>query len=228
MSAPLSIPKVMLAIVRRDLSLALRRKNDSLSALFFFIVVASLFPLGIGPEPTLLAKIAPGMLWIAALLAAMLSLGRLFADDFQDGTLDQLVLTAIPLPLAVLSKTSAHWISSGLVLTIASPILAIQFNLDSQSMGILVLSLLIGTPLLSLIGSIGAALTLATRGGGMLLSLLVLPLVIPVLIFGAGAVDAYQAGLPVDGHFYLLGAMLAIALFFAPIATAASLRIAVE
>jgi heme exporter protein B len=168
------------------------------------------------------------MLWIAALLAAMLSLGRLFADDFQDGTLDQLVLTAIPLPLAVLSKTAAHWISSGLVLTIASPILAIQFNLDTQSTGILVLSLLIGTPLLSLIGSIGAALTLATRGGGMLLSLLVLPLVIPVLIFGAGAVDAHQAGLPIDGHFYLLGAMLAIALFFAPIATAASLRIAVE
>jgi heme exporter protein B len=228
MSAHLSIPKVMLAIVQRDLSLALRRKNDSLSALFFFIVVASLFPLGIGPEPTLLAKIAPGMLWIAALLAAMLSLGRLFADDFQDGTLDQLVLTAIPLPLAVLSKTAAHWISSGLVLTIASPILAIQFNLDAQSTGILVLSLLIGTPLLSLIGSIGAALTLATRGGGMLLSLLVLPLVIPVLIFGAGAVDAHHAGLPVDGHFYLLGAMLAIALFFAPIATAASLRIAVE
>jgi heme exporter protein B len=228
MNASPSIPKIMLAIVRRDLSLALRRKNDSLSALFFFIVVASLFPLGIGPEPNLLSLIAPGMVWIAALLAAMLSLGRLFADDFQDGTLDQLVLATIPLPLAVLSKTAAHWISSGLILTIASPILAIQFNLDSQSTLILVLSLLIGTPLLSLIGSIGAALTLATRGGGMLLSLLVLPLVIPVLIFSAGAVDAYQAGLPVDGHFYLLGAMLAIALFFAPIATAASLRIAVE
>jgi heme exporter protein B len=228
MNASPSIPKVMLAIVRRDLSLALRRKNDSLSALFFFIVVASLFPLGIGPEPTLLTIIAPGMVWIAALLAAMLSLGRLFADDFQDGTLDQLVLAAIPLPLAVLSKTTAHWISSGLILTIASPILAIQFNLDSQSTLVLMLSLLIGTPLLSLIGSIGAALTLATRGGGMLLSLLVLPLVIPVLIFGAGAVDAHQAGLPIDGHFYLLGAMLAIALFFAPIATAASLRIAVE
>jgi heme exporter protein B len=223
-----SILKVMLGIMRRDLSLALRRKNDSLSALFFFVVVASLFPLGIGPEPTLLAKIAPGMVWIAALLAAMLSLGRLFADDFHDGTLDQLVLAAIPLPLAVLSKTIAHWISSGLILTVASPILAIQFSLDSQSMVILVLTLLIGTPLLSLIGSIGAALTLATRGGGMLLSLLVLPLVIPVLIFGAGAVDAHQAGLPIDGHFYLLGAMLAIALFFAPIATAASIRIAVE
>jgi heme exporter protein B len=228
MSPSPSIFKVMLGIIRRDLSLALRRKNDSLSALFFFIVVASLFPLGIGPEPLLLAKIAPGMVWIAALLAAMLSLGRLFADDFQDGTLDQLVLAAIPLPLAVFSKTIAHWLSSGLILTIASPILAIQFNLDSQSMLILVLTLLLGTPLLSLIGSIGAALTLATRGGGMLLSLLVLPLVIPVLIFGAGAVDAHQAGLPIDGHFYLLGAMLAIALFFAPIATAASIRIAVE
>ena len=219
----------MLAIVRRDLSLALRRKNDSLSALFFFIVVASLFPLGIGPEPTLLAKIAPGRLWIAALLAAMPSLGRLFADDFQDGTLDQLVLTAIPLPLAVLSKTAAHWISSGLVLTIASPILAIQFNLDAQSTGILVLSLLIGTPLLSLIGSIGAALTLATRGGGH---------AAVFAGFAAGHTSPYfwtpaqstptTPGLPVDGHFYLLGAMLAIALFFAPIATAASLRIAVE
>lgn len=219
---------IMRSIVRRDLSLALRRKNDSLSALFFFVVVASLFPLGIGPEPKLLAQIAPGMLWIAALLAAMLSLNRLFAEDYADGTLDQLILVVIPLPLAVLSKTMAHWMSSGLLLTLASPILAIQFNLDGQSIAILFLSLLIGTPLLSLIGSIGSALTLATRGGGMLLSLLVLPLVIPVLIFGAGAVDAYQAGLAVDGHFYLLGAMLVIALFFAPIATAASLRIAVE
>ncbi|MDP3621047.1 MAG: heme exporter protein CcmB [Polynucleobacter sp.] len=228
MSASTHTLAVMRSIVQRDLSLALRRKNDSLSALFFFVVVASLFPLGIGPEPTLLAKIAPGMLWVAALLAAMLSLNRLFAEDFQDGTLDQLVLGAIPLPLAALSKTISHWISSGLLLTRASPILAIQFNLDGQSTLILFLSLLIGTPLLSLIGSIGAALTLATRGGGMLLSLLVLPLVIPVLIFGAGAVDAHQAGLPIDGHFYLLGAMLVIALFFAPIATAASLRIAVE
>lgn len=228
MSASTHTLAVMRSIVQRDLSLALRRKNDSLSSLFFFVVVASLFPLGIGPEPTLLAKIAPGMLWVAALLAAMLSLNRLFAEDFQDGTLDQLVLGAIPLPLAALSKTISHWISSGLLLTLASPILAIQFNLDGQSTLILFLSLLIGTPLLSLIGSIGAALTLATRGGGMLLSLLVLPLVIPVLIFGAGAVDAHQAGLPIDGHFYLLGAMLVIALFFAPIATAASLRIAVE
>lgn len=218
----------MLAIARRDLGLARRRKNDTLAALFFFVVVASLFPLGIGPEPGLLLKIAPGMLWIAALLAAMLSLNRMFAEDFQDGTLDQLLLSAIPLPLAMFAKISAHWISSGLLLTLTSPLLAIQFDMGLDAIALLFLSLLMGTPLLSLVGSIGAALSLGTRGGGMLLSLIILPLVIPVLIFGAGAVDAYQAGLSVAGHFYLLGAMLATALFFAPIATAAGLRIAAE
>jgi len=220
--------RIMLAVIQRDLSLAFRRKNDSLAVLFFFAVVASLFPLGVGPEAKLLTKIAPGMLWIAALLAAMLSLNRLFAEDFHDGTLDHLLLCALPLPLAVFSKAIAHWINSGLLLALASPVLALQFNLPAQSTWILFLTLLIGTPLLSLIGSIGAALTLGTRGGGMLISLVVLPLVIPVLIFGAGAVDAKQAGLSVDGHFYLLGAMLTLAIFFAPLATAAALRIAVD
>lgn len=219
---------ILLAIVKRDLGLALRRKNDTLAALFFFAVVASLFPLGVGPEPQLLLKIAPGMLWIAALLAAMLSLNRMFAEDFQDGTLDQLMLSAVPLPLAMLAKIVAHWLSSGLLLTVAAPILAVQFDMSGPAIALLFLSLLVGTPLFSLIGSIGAALTLGTRGGGMLLSLVILPLVIPVLIFGAGAVDAYQAGLSVAGHFYLLGAMLAAALFFAPLATAAGLRIAIE
>jgi heme exporter protein B len=223
-----SVVAMMLAVIRRDLGLALRRKNDSLAVLFFFAVVASLFPLGVGPEAKLLTKIAPGMLWIAALLAAMLSLNRLFAEDFQDGTLDHLLLSAAPLPLTVFSKAIAHWMNSGLLLALASPILALQFNLPLASTWILFLTLLIGTPLLSLIGGIGAALTLGARGGGFLISLVVLPLVIPVLIFGAGAVDAQQAGLSVAGHFYLLGAMLTLAIFFAPLATAAALRIAVD
>jgi len=191
----------MAALIKRDLSLVLRRKNDSLATLFFFAVVASLFPLGVGPEPKLLQQIASGMLWIAALLAAMLSLNRLFADDYQDGTLDLLLLSTIPLPLAVLAKMIAHWLSSGLLLSFAAVLLALQFNLSGESVWILFLSLLLGTPIFSLIGAIGAALTLGTRGGGVLLSLLVLPLLIPVLIFGAGAVDVYQAGLPVAGHF---------------------------
>lgn len=228
MSHSASTFSIFTGIIRHDLQLALRRKSDSLSALIFFAVVASLFPLGIGPETNRLMQIAPGMLWIAALLAAMLSLHKIFAEDFLDGSLDQVLLTKLPLSLAVLAKTIAHWISSGLLLALLSPILALQFNLPIESVGVLFLSLLLGTPLLSLIGSIGAGLTLASRGGGTLLSLIILPLVAPVLIFGAGAVEAYQAGLGFAAHFYLLGAMLAIALFLAPLATAASLRIALE
>ncbi len=228
MSHSASTLSIFTGIIRHDLQLALRRKSDSLSALIFFAVVASLFPLGIGPETNRLMQIAPGMLWIAALLAAMLSLHKIFAEDFLDGSLDQVLLTKLPLSLAVLAKTIAHWISSGLLLALLSPILALQFNLPIESVGVLFLSLLLGTPLLSLIGSIGAGLTLASRGGGTLLSLIILPLVAPVLIFGAGAVEAYQAGLGFAAHFYLLGAMLAIALFLAPLATAASLRIALE
>ena len=228
MSPPASSISIFIGIIRRDLQLALRRKGDSLSALIFFAVVASLFSLGIGPETKLLMQIAPGMLWIAALLAAMLSLHKLFTEDFIDGSLDQILLSTLPLPLVVLAKTIAHWLSSGLLLALVSPILALQFNLPFDSIGVLFLSLLLGTPLLSLIGSIGAGLTLASRGGGTLLSLIILPLVAPVLIFGAGTVESYQAGLGLTAHFSLLGAMLAIALFLAPIATAASLRIALE
>ncbi|MCX7245834.1 MAG: heme exporter protein CcmB [Burkholderiales bacterium] len=228
MTGALHLLTAMGALIQRDLSLVLRRKNDSLATLFFFAVVASLFPLGVGPEPKLLQLIAPGMLWIAALLAAMLSLNRLFADDFQDGTLDLLLLSTIPLPLAVLAKMIAHWLSSGLLLSFAAVVLALQFNLTGESVLILFLSLILGTPLFSLIGGIGAALTLGTRGGGVLLSLLILPLLIPVLIFGAGAVEAHQAGQSVAGHFYLLGALFVLSLFFAPLATAVSLRIAVE
>jgi heme exporter protein B len=217
-----------LAIVRRDLLLAMRRKSEVLTALFFFIIVVSLFPLGIGPEPALLKKIAPGILWVAALLSTMLSLNRLFATDHADGTLEQLVLSPTPLGLLVAGKIAAHWLTSGLPLVLLAPVLGIQFDLDPSALGILVVALLLGTPLLSLIGAIGAALTLGVRGGGVLLSLLVLPLYIPALIFGAGAVEAHISGLGATGHLSLLAAMLALAAFFAPWATTAALRISLE
>ena len=212
----------------RDLRLALRRRSDTFAALFFFVIVVSLFPLGIGPEPQLLRRMAAGVVWVAALLAAMLSLTRLFADDHQDGTLEQLLLSAAPLPLLVLAKMAAHWLVSGLLLALVSPLLALQFDLPGGAVGVLVLSLLLGTPLLSLIGGIGAALTVGLRGGGVLLSLLVLPLYVPVIIFGAGAVEASVAGLGVTGHFSLLGAMLVVSLVLAPMAAATALRISIE
>jgi heme exporter protein B len=216
------------AIIRRDLLLAMRRKSEVLTALFFFIIVVSLFPLGIGPETALLRKIAPGILWVAALLATMLGLARLFAPDHADGTLEQMVLAPAPLGLLVTGKIIAHWITTGLPLVLLAPVLGIQFDLDSGALGILVIALLLGTPLLSLIGAIGAALTLGVRGGGVLLSVLVLPLYVPALIFGAGAVEAHISGLGAGGHLSLLAALLALAVFFAPWATTAALRIALE
>ncbi|WP_079435550.1 heme exporter protein CcmB [Zoogloea sp. LCSB751] len=216
------------AILRRDLLLAMRRKSEMLTALFFFMIVVSLFPLGIGPETALLRRIAPGVLWVAALLAAMLSLNRLFAADHQDGTLEQMALSPTPLTLLVGGKVLAHWLTAGLPLVLLAPVLGLQFDLSSRALGILMLSLLLGTPLLSLIGAIGAALTLGVRGGGVLLSLLVLPLYIPALIFGAGAVEADMAGLGAGGHLSLLGALLALAAFFAPWAATAALRITLE
>jgi heme exporter protein B len=218
----------MRCLFMRDLRIALRRRSDTLSALIFFVMVASLFPLGVGPEPALLRSMGPGVVWVAALLASMLSLGRMFADDQQDGTLEQLLLAATPLPLLVLAKIAAHWLCSGLLLAAISPLLALQFDLSPRATLVLATSLLLGTPLLSLIGAIGAALTVGVRGAGVLLSLLVLPLCVPVLIFGAGAVDAGNAGLGVAGHFSLLGAMLVLALFLSPWAAAVALRIAVE
>ena len=212
----------------RDLRVVLRRRADALAALMFFVIVASLFPLGVGPEPQLLRTMAPGVVWVAALLASMLSLARLFADDHHDGTLEQLLLAATPLPLLVLAKMAAHWLTSGLLLALMSPLLALQFDLSARATAVLAASLLLGTPLLSLIGGIGAALTVGVRGAGVLLSLLVLPLVVPVLIFGAGAVAASEAGLATSAYFSLLGAMLALAVFLAPWATAHALRIAME
>jgi len=220
--------RALLAVMRRDLMLAARRKSEVLTALFFFIIVTSLFPLGIGPEPALLKKIAPGILWVAALLATMLGLNRLFAADHADGTLEQMVLSPTPLGLLVGGKIAAHWLVSGLPLVLLAPVLGLQFDLDAGALGVMMLALLLGTPLLSLIGAIGAALTLGLRGGGVLLSLLVLPLYIPALIFGAGAVEAHIAGMGAGGHLSLLAALLALAVFFAPWATTAALRIALE
>jgi heme exporter protein B len=216
------------AIFERDLRIALRRRADTGAALVFFVIVVSLFPLGVGPQFELLRQLGPGVVWVAALLASMLSMGRLFADDHADGTLEQMLLSPTPLAMLVLAKTAAHWLASGLLLVLISPLLALQFDLGAQAAGVLCLSLLLGTPLLSLIGAIGAALTVGLRGAGVLLSLLVLPLCVPVLIFGAGAVEASMAGLGVGAHFSLLGAMLLTALVLAPLAAAAALRIALE
>ena len=220
--------KPVFTLIARDLRLAMRRQADIASVLFFFIIVVSLFPLGIGPEPALLRKLAPGVLWVAALLATMLSLPRLFADDHRDGTLEQLALAPHPLGLVVLGKVIAHWLVSGLPLTLLAPLLGVQFDLSREALGMLTLSLLLGTPALSGIGAIGAALTLGVRGGGVLLSLLILPLYIPVLIFGSGAVEAVVAGMSAQAHLSLLGALTLGSVFFAPWPTAAALRIALE
>jgi len=225
---PASTWDAMVALFRRDLVLAQRRKADVLGAAIFFVIVVSLFPLGIGPEPALLQRLGPGVVWVAALLAAMLSMPRLFAEDAADGTLEQLLLSGTPLALLVLAKVAAHWLVSGVLLVVVSPVLALQYGLQADQIGMLMLSLLLGTPVLSLVGAIGAALTVGVRGAAVLLSLLVLPLVTPVLIFGAGAVEAVGAGLDAGGHLSLLGALLALSLFGAPLAAAAALRISLD
>jgi heme exporter protein B len=215
-------------VMHRDLKVALRRATDVLTPLIFFAIVVTLFPLGVGPETAVLSTLAPGVLWVAALLAVMLSLPRMFADDYADGTLEQLLLTPQPLAMLVLTKGIAHWLLTGLPLVLLSPLLALQLQLPPIAIGTLVLSLLLGTPVLSLLGAIGAALTLGLRGGGVLISLLVLPLYTPVLIFGAGSVAAAATGLDTEAYFSLLAAFLVLALSFAPWATAAALRVALD
>ncbi|HKW36230.1 MAG TPA: heme exporter protein CcmB [Burkholderiales bacterium] len=215
-------------VILRDLLLAARRSSDVLTVVLFFVIVVSLFPLGIGPEPKLLRTVAPGVLWVAALLASMLALGRVFAADHADGTLEQMMLGATPLGLVVAAKVLAHWLVTGLPLVLISPVLALQFDLPRELFGVLVLSLALGTPVLSLIGAIGAALTLGLRGAGALLSLLVLPLYVPVLVVGAGAMEAAASGLGGNAQLLLLAAMLIITAAFAPWAAAAALRISVE
>jgi len=216
------------SVFKRDMTVAFRRSTDVLTPLVFFAIVISLFPLGVGPEPNTLRTMAPGVLWVAALLATMLSLGRLFTNDYLDGTLEQLALAPHPLSVLVLAKVLAHWALTGLPLVVISPLLAIQLFLENETMGILVVSLLLGTPILSLIGSVGAALTLGLRGGGVLVSLLVLPLYTPVLIFGASAVSASVEGLDTEAYLSLLAAFLVLALSFAPWATAAALRVSLD
>lgn len=215
-------------VVRRDLLLAMRQKSDVLNTLFFFVVVVTLVPLGVGPEPNLLRAIAPGVVWVAALLAAMLSLPRLFANDYADGTLEQMLLSAEPLPLIVLGKAVAHWLVTGLPLTLVSLVLGVMFNLGTELTLVMAASLLIGTPVLSLIGAVGAALTLGVRGGGVLTSLLVLPLYIPVLIFGAGAVEASAASIDSSAYFLIVGAIFLFSAVLTPWAVAAALRVAAE
>jgi heme exporter protein B len=215
-------------VVWRDLLVALRRKSDVGVALLFFVIVSSVFPLGVGAEPNRLRAIAPGVIWVSALLSSMLSLNRLFAADHADGTLEQMVLGAAPLGVTAAAKALAHWLVSGFPMVIIAPLLALQYDLEPSLYGILALSLLLGTPVLSLIGGIGAALTLGVRGGGVLLALLVLPLYVPVLVMGAGAVEMASAGLGGLGQLLILGAMLIVAAAFAPWATAAALRISSE
>ncbi|WP_104204629.1 heme exporter protein CcmB [Billgrantia saliphila] len=216
------------ATLKRDLMLLLRRRSEVLNPLVFFAIVITLFPIGISPDPALLAAIAPGLLWVAALLAALLSLDSLFRADYDDGSLEQLLLTPQPLALLALAKVAVHWLLTGLPLALMAPVLGLMLALPAGSYVVLAVSLALGSASLSLIGAIGAALTVGLSRGGVLLSLLVLPLYIPVLIFGAGAVQAAIFGDGVLAHLAILGALLALALIFAPLAIAASLRISIN
>lgn len=216
------------ALIRRDLTIALRRRTDLFTTLIFFVIVVSLFPLGIGPERDVLRMIAPGVLWVGALLASMLALEQLFSADHRDGTLEQLLLTPQPLVLMVTAKALAHWLITGLPLVVLSPLLGLQYHLEGEVLKAMAYALLLGTPTLSLLGAVGASLTLGLRSGGVLLALLILPLYIPVLIFGSGAVEATASGLGGEAHLAMLGAMLLLSLLATPFATAAALRIAAE
>ncbi len=219
---------VFSTVLARDLRLALRQSADSLTVVAFFAIATVLFPFGVGPETNVLARIAGGVLWVTALLAALLSLDRIFAVDFEDGTLDQLVLTGAPLPVVVLAKVCAHWLTTGVPLILVSPILAVTLHLPIAGYVPLVFALLLGTPTVSLVGAVGAALVLGTRRGGVLLSLLVLPLYIPVLIFGTAAVEAALIGRASTPMLSVLAGFMVLALTFSPWATAAALRQAVE
>lgn len=215
-------------IIRRELLIAFRRQADVLNPLWFFIIVITLFPLSIGPEPNLLARIAAGIVWVAALLSALLSLERLFRDDFQDGSLEQMMLMPVPLPIVVISKVIAHWVLTGLPLILISPLLAVLLSLDFSTWSAVVLTLLVGTPTLSFIGAIGVALTVGLQKGGVLLSLLVLPLYIPVLIFATSAIDAASLGMAYNGQLAVLGAMFMGAMTLTPFAISAALRVSVN
>lgn len=217
----------VLAIMSRELRLAVRQSSDSMMVIAFFVIAVVLFPFGVGPEPQMLARIGPGVIWVAALLAAMLSMERMFQADYEDGSLELLALTPVPLELTVLAKVLSHWLTTGLPLIIVSPLLAIMMNIPSEGWGVLILSLALGTPTLSLIGAVGAGLILGARRGGVLLSLLVLPLFIPILIFGVGSVEMVLNGLETKAHMLLLGGIFLGSLALTPWATAAAVREAV-
>ena len=217
-----------LSLLKRDLVLAVRNRGELINPLLFYFIVAMLFPLGVTSDPKTLATMAAGVLWIAALLATLLSLDNLFRSDFDDGSLELIMLSPYPSVVLVLAKVLAHWLVTGLPLLIATPLLAVLMAVPEAARGTLWLTLALGTPVLSLVGAIGVALTVGLRRGGALLSLLVLPLYVPVLIFGANAVGASAAGLPVTGQLYMLGAFLVLALSLAPLATAAALRISID
>ncbi|WP_126454776.1 heme exporter protein CcmB [Sulfuriflexus mobilis] len=223
-----SLSRAFFFLLQRDLLLAFRRRAEVVNPLLFFVLVISLFPLGVGNKPQLLQDMAPGVIWVAALLAAMLSLESIFRSDFEDGSLEQLLLSAQPAPLLVLAKVTAHWLVTGVPLIITAPLLGMLLGLPGQSIGVLMLTLLLGTPVLSLIGAIGVALTVGLRRGGIILSLLVLPLYVPVLIFASNAVEMAMAGLPIVAQLNILAALLFLALALTPLATTAALRISVS
>lgn len=220
--------RAMLAMVRRDLALALHRRVEALNPLVFFALVCALFPLGIGPESERLATLAPGILWVVALLSGLLASDGIFRRDHDDGCLEQMLLSPVSLYLQTLARALAHWLVTGLPLALVSPLLALLLALPAQAMPALVLSLLLGTMVLSLVGTIGAALTVALRRGGLLLALVILPLYVPVLIFGSGCVEAAVRGVPYAGLLAVLGALAAAAITLAPLAAAAALRISVD
>jgi heme exporter protein B len=218
---------VLTLVALRDLRLAARRRVEAVLPVVFFVVAASLFPLGVGPEPQMLREIAPGVVWVCALMAAMLSLNTMYAGDHADGSLEQMLLARQSTVLIAAGKALAHWVLTGLPLVLVSPLLGLSFGLSLPSIGLLMFTLLLGTPVLSLLGSVGAALTLGLRSGGALILLLVLPLCIPVLIFGSGAVSALDVGLSPSGHLSILGALLLVSALGAPFAAAAALRISI-
>lgn len=224
----MSLSRAFFAIIRRDLVLALRRRSEMVNPLLFFILVITLFPLGIGAQPKLLQAIAPGIIWVSALLAAMLSLDSLFRSDFDDGSLEQILLSPHSTSVLVLGKIIAHWLVTGLPLLLVAPLLAVFLGLPDSALSVLLLTLLLGTPVLSLIGAIGVALTIGLRRGGMILSLLVLPLYVPVLIFAGNAVEMASSGLPVDAQISILIAILLMALVLAPLPVAAALKMSIS
>ena len=215
------------AVFTKDVKLAFRQRAEIVNPILFFLIVISLFPLAIGPEPGLLARMAPGIIWVAALLSTMLGLDKLFRDDFNDGSLEQLIASSYPLSLTVLAKVAAHWVVTGLPLVLMTPLFALLLNLESTALTATVLTLL-GTPLLSFIGAIGAGLTVGLQKGGILMSLLVLPLYIPVLIFATSAIDTSTMSLDYSGQLAILGAMLLIAIISAPIAISSALKVSVS